>query len=111
MGVMSVAAHPGVANTNLFVAGNFSPMERAMRRGAGTVINALLNSPAQGAIPILFAATAPGVTDGGYYGPQGFMEMRGGDVGAARVAGQAVDHEAAARLWSECERLTGISLF
>jgi hypothetical protein len=52
MGVMSVAAHPGVANTNLFVAGNFSPMERAMRRGAGTVINALLNSSEQGAVPL-----------------------------------------------------------
>jgi NAD(P)-dependent dehydrogenase (short-subunit alcohol dehydrogenase family) len=111
MGVMSVAAHPGVANTNLFVAGNFSPMELAMRRGFGMVINSLLSTPAQGAVAILFAATAPGVTDGGYYGPQGFMEMRGGNAGLARVAGQAVDQEAAKRLWSECERLTGVSLF
>jgi NAD(P)-dependent dehydrogenase (short-subunit alcohol dehydrogenase family) len=111
MGVMSVAAHPGGANTNLFVAGNFSPMELAMRRGFGMVINSLLSTPAQGAVAILFAATAPGVTDGGYYGPQGFMEMRGGNAGLARVAGQAVDQEAAKRLWSECERLTGVSLF
>jgi hypothetical protein len=108
---MSVAAHPGGANTNLFVAGNFSPMELAMRRGFGMVINSLLSTPAQGAVAILFAATAPGVTDGGYYGPQGFMEMRGGNAGLARVAGQAVDQEAAKRLWSECERLTGVSLF
>jgi hypothetical protein len=39
------------------------------------------------------------------------MEMRGGNAGLARVAGQAVDQEAAKRLWSECERLTGVSLF
>jgi len=31
-GVMSVAAHPGVANTNLFQVGEFHPIERMMRR-------------------------------------------------------------------------------
>jgi hypothetical protein len=36
--------------------------------------------------------------------------MRGGDVGVAKVAPQALDQAAAARLWSECERLSGISL-
>jgi hypothetical protein len=50
------------------------------------------------------------VVDGGYYGPQGLLEMRGGDVGVAKVAPQALDQAAAARLWSECERLSGISL-
>jgi NAD(P)-dependent dehydrogenase (short-subunit alcohol dehydrogenase family) len=109
-GVMSVAAHPGVANTKLFVAGNFSPLELLLRRAAGAAIGALLNSSEQGAIPTLFAATAPEATDGGYYGPQGFEEMRGGDVGVAKVASQALDEAAAARLWNECERLTGLSL-
>ncbi|MDP9050898.1 MAG: oxidoreductase [Acidobacteriota bacterium] len=107
-GIMSVAAHPGVAKTNLFVAGKFDPLERMMRRGAGFAIQMLLNSEAQGALPTLFAATSPQVVDGGYYGPQGLLEMRGGDVGEAEVAPQALDREAAARLWSECERLTGI---
>jgi NAD(P)-dependent dehydrogenase (short-subunit alcohol dehydrogenase family) len=109
-GVMSVAAHPGVANTNLFQVGDFSAAERAVRRGVGAAIGALLNSDAQGALPTLFAATSPNAVDGGYYGPQGFQEMRGGDVGPAKVASQALDTTAAARLWSECERLTGISL-
>jgi NAD(P)-dependent dehydrogenase (short-subunit alcohol dehydrogenase family) len=108
-GAMSVAAHPGVANTNLFVVGEFSPMERSLRRGASVAIGALLNTEAQGALPTLFAATSPDVVDGGYYRPQGFQEMRGGDVGPAKVAAQALDQAAAARLWSECERLTGIS--
>jgi hypothetical protein len=73
-------------------------------------IGALLNSEAEGAVPTLFAATSSDVVDGGYYGPQGFQEMRGGDVGPAKVAAQALDQAGAARLWSECERLTGISL-
>jgi NAD(P)-dependent dehydrogenase (short-subunit alcohol dehydrogenase family) len=109
-GVMSVAAHPGVANTNLFQVGEFSQVERMVRRGFGMAIGALLNTEAEGAVPTLFAATSPDVADGGYYGPQGFQEMRGGDVGVAVVASQALDEGAAARLWSECERLTGISL-
>jgi hypothetical protein len=106
---MSVAAHPGVANTNLFQVGEFGPIERLGRRMFGTTINAVLNSGEQGAVPTLFAATSPDAADGGYYGPQSFMEMRGGDVGPAKVAPQAKDEAAAARLWSECERLTGVS--
>jgi NAD(P)-dependent dehydrogenase (short-subunit alcohol dehydrogenase family) len=108
-GVMSVAAHPGVANTNLFQVGEFSPVERLVRRGFGVAIGGLLNSGAQGAAPTLFAATAPDAVSGGYYGSQGFLETRGGDVGPAKVAAQALDEAAAARLWSECERLTGVS--
>jgi NAD(P)-dependent dehydrogenase (short-subunit alcohol dehydrogenase family) len=109
-GVMSVAAHPGVANTNLFQAGEHTAIEKLVRRGIGVAIGALLNSETQGAVPTLFAATSPDVVDGGYYGPQGLLEMCGGDVGLAKVAPQALDQAAAAHLWSECERLTGISL-
>ncbi|MGD0798856.1 MAG: oxidoreductase [Acidobacteriaceae bacterium] len=108
--VMSVAAHPGVASTNIFRVGPFNPVERWMRRWVGALIGVVLNSGPDGALPTLFAATAPEAVDGGYYGPQGFAEMRGGDVGPAKVALQALDQAAAARLWSECERLTGISL-
>jgi NAD(P)-dependent dehydrogenase (short-subunit alcohol dehydrogenase family) len=109
-GVMSVAAHPGVASTNIFRVGPFPPVERLVRRWIAAAIGAVLNSGAEGALPTLFAATSPDVVNGGYYGPQGFQEMRGGDVGPAKVAAQALDQAAAARLWRECERLTGISL-
>jgi NAD(P)-dependent dehydrogenase (short-subunit alcohol dehydrogenase family) len=108
--VMSVAAHPGVARTNLFQAGEYSAVELRVRRALGVAIAVLLNSGADGAVPTLFAATSPEVVDGGYYGPQGFQEMRGGDVGLAKVAPQALDRAAAARLWGECERLTGVRL-
>lgn len=108
-GVMSVAVHPGVANTNLFVVGEFSSMERMVRHGFSVAIGKLLNTEVQGALPTLFAATSPDAVGGGYYGPQGFCETRGGDVGPAKVAAQALDAAAASRLWSECERLSGIS--
>ncbi len=108
--VMSVAAHPGVAQTPLFLRAEHRGLERVVRRGIGAGIGLFLNSAEQGAMPTLFAATAQEAASGGYYGPQGFEEMRGGDVGQARIAKQAHDEETAARLWSECERLTGAKM-
>jgi NAD(P)-dependent dehydrogenase (short-subunit alcohol dehydrogenase family) len=107
--ILSVAAHPGVANTNLFHSGDFNPIERAGRRLLGQVMDVVLNSVDGGALPTIYAAVAPGAQGGGYYGPQGFQEMRGGDVGDAIVAPQAKDEAAAARLWTVCEELTGVS--
>ena len=109
--VMSVAAHPGVAQTPLFLRAEHKGMERLVRRGLGVAIRLFLNTGADGAVPTLFAATAAAVESGCYYGPQGYEEMRGGDVGLAMIAKQARDQQAAARMWSECERLTGVKLF
>jgi hypothetical protein len=77
---------------------------------AGHLIGALLNTDEDGALPTLYAAVAPEARGGGYYGPQGFEEMRGGDVGDAKVAQQALDQAAATRLWSVCEELTGVGM-
>lgn len=106
--VMSVAAHPGVANTNLFQVGDYSAVEKTLRNLVGHVIGIALNTDAEGALPTLYAATSPDVEDGGYYGPQGFQETRGHDVDRAKVAPQAKDTAAAGRLWQVCEDLTGI---
>jgi NAD(P)-dependent dehydrogenase (short-subunit alcohol dehydrogenase family) len=106
--VMSVAAHPGVANTNLFQAGGHSGIAKTARNLFGHAIGIFLNSDAEGALPTLYAATAQAADGGGYYGPQGFQEMRGDDVDKAIVAPQARDTAAAARLWQTCEDLAGI---
>ncbi|WP_158944468.1 oxidoreductase [Granulicella sp. S190] len=108
--IMSVAAHPGVASTNLFQSGKYSPLEKSLRNLASHVISIALNTDSEGALPTLYAATSPEVTDGGYYGPQGFQEMRGENVGPARIASQAKDTTAASRLWGICEELTGVKL-
>lgn len=107
--IRSVGAHPGVANTNLFQVGEYGTLERLVRRGFGVVIGTFLNSEQAGALPTVYAATAPEVKSGGYYGPLGFQEMRG-QVGPSMIASQARDAAVASRLWSECERLTGLSL-
>jgi len=106
--VMSLAAHPGVANTNLFQAGNYSSFEKTVRNLFGHAIGIVLNTDAEGALPTLYAATSPDAEDGGYYGPQSFQEMRGDDVDRAIVAPQARDASAATHLWQTCEDLTGI---
>ena len=57
--VMSVGAHPGVAETNLFRAGDYHPAEKAVRNLLGHVIGIALNTDSEGALPTLYAATAP----------------------------------------------------
>lgn len=98
---IAVAAHPGVAATEL---GRNSPawVRVALRVGAP-----LLQTPAMGALPTLRAATDPGVTGGQYYGPGGLGEARGHPV---VVASSDQSHDAAlqARLWAVSEALTGV---
>jgi NAD(P)-dependent dehydrogenase (short-subunit alcohol dehydrogenase family) len=106
--VMSIAAHPGVAATELFRGDGRSAAFKTIRSIVGHAIGIFLNMDSEGALPTLYAATSPEAVDGGYYGPQGFEEMRGEEVGSAKVAPQARDTAAAARLWDLCEQWTGI---
>jgi NAD(P)-dependent dehydrogenase (short-subunit alcohol dehydrogenase family) len=109
--LLSVGAHPGFTRTNLQTAG------AALGRDKPSLVNRIgyrLNPlPTQeveiGTEPLLFAATDPSVRSGEYYGPSGF----GGLVGPTKLVmptGRALDPAANARLWSESERLTGVSL-
>ena len=106
--ILSVAAHPGIANTNLFKSTDVPRFEQRMRTLVGHLIGFVLNSETEGALPTMFAAASPEATNGGYYGPQGLLETRGGDVGPARIASHARDQPAAERLWSIAEELTGV---
>jgi NAD(P)-dependent dehydrogenase (short-subunit alcohol dehydrogenase family) len=105
LGPVSIAVHPGVAQSALFkdVAGMFYGLTHS-------VIGMLLNSGPQGALPTIYAATARDAQGGAYYGPQGLMEMRGGDVGPAFVSKAAADVETQKRLWEVCAELTGVDL-
>ena len=109
-GVMSVAAHPGVAETSLFKVGSGHGLAGVAEKVIAGTIGVLLNTDAEGALPTLYAATAPDAVGGAYYGPQGFQEMRGENVGEAKVSPQARDEATSARLWSICEELTGVRL-
>ncbi len=107
-GVISLAAHPGVSETNLFKVGSGKGLAGVAERAIAHTIGTLMNTDAEGALPTLYAAISSEAVGGGYYGPQGFQEMRGGDVGTAKVAPQALDQAAATKLWNICEDLTGV---
>ena len=61
----------------------------------------------QGALPTLYAATmdVPGNT---YVGPHSFHEMRGWLTGVGRSQ-RALDPDLAKALWTESERLSGVT--
>lgn len=101
-GVQSMAAHPGVAVTELVARGPGLDSEQ----GRGWSANREhLQTAAQGAIPTLYAATALEAQGGIYYGPIGEQEIRG-PIGLATVSEAANDAAAAARLWSVSEEIT-----
>ena len=106
--VLSLAAHPGFARTNLqlaSVAANGSWIEPLAYRLMGP----LLQSAAMGALPQLFAATAPEATPGGHYGPNQFGGMRGWPT-EVRIAPAALDADQRQRLWQRSEELTALGL-
>jgi NAD(P)-dependent dehydrogenase (short-subunit alcohol dehydrogenase family) len=102
-GIMSNAAHPGVARTELIPNG---PGTTSLLARLTTMLFPILSqSAADGALPSLFAATSPDATGGGYYGPDGFYEMKG-QVRAAHIARKARNVALAGALWDVSERLT-----
>jgi hypothetical protein len=60
-----------------------------------------------GALPTLYAATAPDLPGGSFVGPDGFLEQRG-HPHLVTGAGKAYDQEAWRRLWEVSEELTGV---
>ncbi len=99
----SMAAHPGYAATNLQFAAP-PPYERALL----AVGNRLFSQSAEmGALPTLYAATAPDVPEGSFIGPDGWMEQRGYPK-VVTAAGKAYDQQAGRRLWEVSEQLTGV---
>ena len=101
--LISVLAHPGYSATNLQSTGPTGIMKALLAVG-----NRILAQSADiGALPTLYAATAPNVDGGQYYGPDGFNEMRGSPkpVGVIR---EGRDPEVGRRLWELSEELTGV---
>ena len=95
---LSAAAHPGSTRTEL-------------QRHSG-LMNAIVavfsQQPPEGALPSLYAATAPDVRGGEYFGPSGFAGCLG-PPGRARSSPRANDAAAARRLWDVSEELTRVS--
>lgn len=102
---ISVAAHPGTAATNLIAptAGNIRVLTKVLNAG----IRLIGQSDEMGALPQLYAATAPGVQGGQYYGPDGLGGTRGYPT-LVRSTKASYDEDTARRLWGVSEELTGV---
>ncbi|WP_339129219.1 oxidoreductase [Streptomyces sp. f51] len=104
--VVAAAAHPGYASTNLQTAG---PRLEG-RRGAERLMEAgnrvLGQSAEAGALPTLYAATAPGVRPDTFVGPS-FAMWRGSPATSWR-ARRTRDDARSGLLWAASERLTGV---
>ncbi len=101
--VLSTAAHPGYAATNLQ-----SHSENRLQEMFMMIGNRLLAQDENaGALPTLYAAVAE-VPPGSFAGPDGFMEQRGAPKLVGRT-GSAKDMDVARRLWEVSEQLTGVS--
>jgi NAD(P)-dependent dehydrogenase (short-subunit alcohol dehydrogenase family) len=108
--LLSTAAHPGFTRTNLQTAGASLGRDKPKRTPFNT-LEWLLPSQevGPGTQPLLYAAASPDAVNGGYYGPSRWFGL----VGPATTVTpprRARDTAVAARLWSEAERLTGVSM-
>ena len=104
-GIRSIAAHPGVAVTELIARGPGVNSEFGQRWAKD---RDAYHSAAQGALPTLYAATAEQAVGGAYYGPTGDDEKRG-PLGFAKTPPAATNEADAERLWATSERLTGVT--
>jgi NAD(P)-dependent dehydrogenase (short-subunit alcohol dehydrogenase family) len=99
MQALAVAAHPGWTGTELL---RFS-------RVLQWLSSFLAMTPLQGALPTLYAATAPDAQPGGYYGPDGIAQIRGYPA-LVRASKAARDASVAQRLWAVSEELVNLRL-
>ena len=107
--VVAAAAHPGYAATEL---GSSSARLAGSRvkEGIMRLGNRLFGQPAAlGALPTLYAATAPEVRGGDFFGPGGLWQLRGLPKRVAASA-RARSAEDAARLWAVSAAATGAEL-
>jgi NAD(P)-dependent dehydrogenase (short-subunit alcohol dehydrogenase family) len=107
LGLVSVAAHPGYASTNLQAVGPQMVGSRVSGLIAGALTAVAGQSAANGALPQLYAAAAPDVVGGEYFGPRGPGQQRGRPTRVG-MSKKARDDESARRLWEVSEELTGV---
>ncbi|MFI1255422.1 oxidoreductase [Streptomyces netropsis] len=101
--VRSLLAHPGYTATNLQTSGPVGVVKVLF----GRILTPLAQSPDQGALPQLYAATAPDVESGQFIGPDGLAELRGAPT-RVQLSPAAADAETGRRLWELSEQLTDV---
>ncbi|MDH6490420.1 oxidoreductase [Streptomyces sp. SAI-127] len=105
--VVAAAAHPGYAATNLQTAGPKMAGRRAAERFMRVGNRFFAQSADAGALPTLYAATAPDVPPDSFTGPS-LAGWRGSPAPSWR-APWTRDDRASQRLWAASEELTGVT--
>ena len=105
--IASIGAHPGFASTHLQAVAPEMKGRGWQVKIMDGVNKVMAQSAAMGALPTLYAATFPAIRSGDYVGPDGFGEQRGHPTLVGMNA-SARDDEAANRLWTVSEDLTGV---
>ena len=102
--ITAVAAHPGMADTNLSVGSAFSKWVWVLKLMRLMRVGPQLQTPEMGALPQTYAATGE-IEPGAYYGPE--KEYHGHPIRADHHrAEHSSDPKNAARLWEVSEKLT-----
>ncbi len=105
--LVSAAAHPGYARTNLQSTGARMAGRKGTEQVIGVATALLGQSAATGALPQLRAATDPEVNGGDYFGPRGVAQQRGLPK-PVKISANGRDDTAARLLWEASEQLTGV---
>ena len=101
--LLSDAAHPGYAITNLQTSGP----GRSQNLIEKLLASFLSQDAFHGALPTLRAVTATDAASGKYYAPDGIFQLKGDPI-IVPVPAPARDEAAAQRLWDVSQELTGV---
>jgi NAD(P)-dependent dehydrogenase (short-subunit alcohol dehydrogenase family) len=104
--IVALAAHPGLANTNIKAAGEKLKPPGALRRWYQRRMERFIPTAEAGARSVILAATAAHVAGGEYFGPGGWLEL-GGEPKPARLHPATRDSALSQQLWNVTESMTG----
>jgi NAD(P)-dependent dehydrogenase (short-subunit alcohol dehydrogenase family) len=111
LGLVSVAAHPGISRTPIAAGWEREGRRRLRDRfelwGYRLSMRLFAQTAEAGARSLVFAARDASVVSGGYYGPTGFGQTTGAP-GRVEPRAHARDEAVAAKLWEASEGLTGV---
>jgi NAD(P)-dependent dehydrogenase (short-subunit alcohol dehydrogenase family) len=105
--VIAVGAHPGFAATEIGNKSGYSTPKGPLRRWFQARMKNVVPGPEVACEAILLAAMGEHVQNGDYYGPGGFLEIKGAPA-PATVKKLAKDGETGRRLWGLSEEMTGV---
>ena len=105
--IIALAAHPGVANTNIKQASEALHPPGPIRRWYVRHMTKLIPTAESAARAVILAATAEHVVGGEYFGPGGLFELAG-DPKPAKLNPVARDAELSKQLWKLSEAMTGV---